>query len=139
MGKFLFRLFTGIHAKLYKLTGGRFMGGGTDQGSVLVLTHKGAKTGKVRDTPLMSFRDGDNYLVVASAGGDARNPGWYHNVMTNPETEINVNGETIAVRARDAGSERDALWEKVVAAESRFESYETRTNRVIPIVILEPR
>ena len=139
MGKFLFRFFTGMHAKLYALTGGRLFGGGDREGAVLVLTHKGAKTGKVRTTPLMHFRDGDNVLVVASAGGAPEHPGWYHNLMANPETEINLNGDEIAVRARDAGVEREALWPRVVAAEPRFEQYATKTDRVIPIVVLEPR
>ncbi len=139
MGKFFFRLFTGLHAKLYKLTGGRFFGGGTDDGSVLVLTHKGARTGKVRDTPLMHFRDGDNFLIVGSAGGAPQHPGWYHNLMANPDTTINVAGDTVAVRARDAGGERDGMWKKVVAIEPRFGAYETKTDRVIPVVILEHR
>lgn len=138
MGRFLFRFFTGMHAKLYKLTGGKFFGGG-DEGSVLVLTHQGAKSGKVRDTPLMHFRDGDDYLIVASAGGDPRHPGWYHNLMANPDTTINLNGQTIPVRARDAGADRERLWEKIVAAEARFGSYETKTDRVIPVVVLEPK
>jgi deazaflavin-dependent oxidoreductase (nitroreductase family) len=127
-----------MHAKLYKLTGGRFFGGG-DDGSVLVLTHKGAKSGKVRDTPLMFIRDKDSYLTLASAGGDENNPGWYYNLLANPDTTINVSGETISVTARDAGTERDALWAKVVAAEPRFGKYESRTTRVIPVVVLAPQ
>ncbi len=139
MGRFLFQLFTGLHAKLYKLTGGRLMGGGSGDGKVVVLTHIGAKSGRVRDTPLMSFRDGDNFLIVASAGGADRNPGWYHNLMANPETSINANGVTIAVRARDAAERRDMYWERIVAADKRFGAYESRTDRVIPVVVLEPR
>ena len=138
MGKFLFRLFTGIHAKLYKMTGGRFFGGG-DNGSVLVLTHRGAKSGKVRDTPLMFVRDESDYLIIASAGGDVYNPGWYHNLLANPDTTINVSGEAIQVTARDAGPQRDELWAKVVATDPRFGNYESKTERVIPVVILEPR
>lgn len=138
MGKFFFRLFTGWHAKLYKLTGGRFFGGG-DGGSVLVLTHRGAKSGKVRDTPLMFLREDDDYLIIASAGGDEHNPGWYYNLLANPETTINVGGEEIPVTARDAGAHRDELWAKVVTAEPRFGDYESKTDRVIPVVILEPR
>ena len=77
--------------------------------------------------------------MVASAGGAPEHPGWYHNLMAKPETEINLNGDEIAVRARDAGPEREALWPRIVAAEPRFEQYETKTDRVIPIVVLEPR
>ena len=138
MGKFLFRFFTGMHAKLYKLTGGRFLGGG-EKGSLLVLTHRGARSGKVRDTPLMYFREGQDYLIVASAGGDPRHPGWYHNLMANPDVTINLGGESIAVRARDAGDERERFWKKIVAAKQQFGAYETKTDRVIPVVILEPQ
>lgn len=136
MGRLFFRLFTGLHAKLYQLTGGRFFGGGED-GRVLVLTHKGAKSGKVRQTPLMYMPHDDGYAIIASAGGDSRHPGWYHNLMANQETAINVNGESIAVRARDAGDERGELWAKVTAWDPRFAAYETKTDRVIPIVVLE--
>ena len=119
------------------MTGGRFFGGG-DEGSVLVLTHRGAKSGKVRDTPLMFLREESDYLILASAGGDVHNPGWYHNLLANPDTTINVSGEAIQVTARDAGPQRDELWAKVVATEPRFGNYESKTERVIPVVILEP-
>ena len=138
MGKFLFRLFTGMHAKLYKLTGGRFLGGGK-KGSVLVLTHKGAKSGKVRTTPLMFIREGDSYLIVASAGGSEHSPGSYFNLRANPETTINVRGDTVRVMARDAGADRDGLWAKIVAAQPQFGGYESKTDRVIPVMVLDPR
>lgn len=134
MGKFFFRLFTGMHAKIVKLTGGRLFGK-----SVIVLTHRGAKTGTVRDTPLMYFQDGDDYLIVASAGGAPNNPGWYYNLMANPDTTVTVHGKEIAVHATDAGARRDELWAKIVAAAPRFGAYEGKTNRVIPVVVLEPR
>lgn len=134
MGQFFFRLVTGLHAKIIKLTGGRLLAGRT-----LVLTHKGAKTGKLRDTPLIFFEDGGAYLVVASAGGAPRHPGWYYNLMANPATTVVVKGETIAVTARDAGEARDDLWAKVIAADPRFAAYETKTGRTNPVVVLEPR
>ena len=134
MGKFLFRLFTGAHAKIIKLTKGRVLAGRT-----LVLTHRGAKSGKVRDTPLMYFADGDRYLIVASAGGAPNHPGWYHNVIANPDTMVEIAGEQIAVTARDAGELRDELWDTITSAEPRFAAYETKTERSIPVVILEPR
>ena len=139
MGKFFLRLGTGLHAKLFKLTGGRFFGGGTDDGSVLVLTHKGAKSGKVRHTPLAFFHHGDDYLIAASAGGGDKSPGWYFNLMANPATVVNINGDEIAVTARDAAGERDALWDQIVAAEPRFGRYESSTDRTIPVVVLTRR
>jgi F420H(2)-dependent quinone reductase len=134
MGNFVMRLVTGLHAKIIKLTRGKLLAG-----SAVVLTHKGAKSGKVRETPVMCFRDGDRYLIVASAGGAPHHPGWYHNLMANPETTIYVDGKTIPVTARDAGEARDELWQKVVAEDNRFAAYVDKTDRVIPIVILEPR
>ncbi len=134
MGKFLFRFFTGAHAKIIKLSRGRLLAGRT-----LVLTHKGAKSGKVRDTPLMYFADGDNYLIVASAGGAPNHPGWYHNLLANPDTSVLVRGKQIAVTARDAGPTREELWERITAEAPQFAAYETKTERVIPVVVLEPR
>lgn len=136
MGRFIFRVLTGLHAKLYQLTGGRFFGGG-EGGKTLVLTHKGAKTGKVRQTPLMYMSHKDGYVIIASAGGDDRNPGWYYNLMANPETAVNINGESIAVRAHDASDQRDELWATVTAWDGRFAEYEAKTDRVIPLVVLE--
>jgi F420H(2)-dependent quinone reductase len=134
MGNFLMRLVTGLHAKMIKLTRGKLLAG-----SAAVLAHKGAKSGKVRETPVMCFRDGDRYMIVASAGGAVHHPGWYHNLMANPETTIYVDGKTIPVTARDAGEARDELWQTVVAEDHRFAAYVDKTDRVIPIVILEPR
>ena len=134
MGKFFFRLFTGLHAKIIKLSKGKLLAG-----SILVLTHTGAKSGKVRDTPLMYFKEGSDYLIIASAGGAPSSPGWYHNLMVNPETTIEVKGEMVQVTARDAGSARDEMWAKITSAEPRFANYESKTDRTIPVVVLSPR
>jgi deazaflavin-dependent oxidoreductase (nitroreductase family) len=134
MGRFLFRFFTGAHAKIIKLSRGKLLAG-----RLLVLSHKGAKSGKVRDTPLMYFPSGDNYLIIASAGGAPNHPGWYHNLLANPDTVVEVAGKQIAVTARDAGPARDELWAEISTEEPRFAAYETRAERTIPIVVLEPR
>lgn len=134
MGKFFFRFFTGMHAKIIKLSKGKLLAGST-----LVLTHTGAKSGKVRDTPLMYFKDGDDYLIIASAGGAPSHPGWYHNLIANPETTIEVRGRELPVTARDTGSARDEMWAKITSAEPRFANYESKTDRTIPVVILSPR
>ena len=133
MGKLVFRLFSRINVALYKVTGGRMMG------DLIIVRHKGARSGKVRETPLRGFRDGNDYMVVASANGNPKNPGWYYNLMANPETVINDSGTEVAVVARDAGTRRDELWARVVAEAPRFNGYETKTERVIPIVLLTPR
>jgi deazaflavin-dependent oxidoreductase (nitroreductase family) len=134
------RFFTQVHAKLFRALGGKTLGGGDADGSVLLLTHTGAKSGKVRDTPLQFVRNGEDVLVVGSFAGKDRNPGWFHNLVANPDAQILINGETRQVRALVAtGEERDELWARFVATDDRFGAYETKTARTIPVVILTPR
>lgn len=132
------RLFTGMHGKLVKLTGA--LGGGTDDGSVLVLTHEGAKSGTVRDTPLMFVNHDNGYVIMASKAGAPENPAWYHNLMANPDTKINVAKQNIDVYARQIeGDERQEYWDRFVASGERWEQYEAKTDRTIPLIHLEPR
>jgi deazaflavin-dependent oxidoreductase (nitroreductase family) len=114
--------------------GGTFMGM-----NVLVLTTVGAKTGQRRQTLLGSFPDGDDaWLVVASANGSAKNPAWYHNLAAHPDqAEVEVGGRKVAVTATQlSGAERQAAWDRVVAAVPRYEGYTKKTDRVIPIIRL---
>jgi deazaflavin-dependent oxidoreductase (nitroreductase family) len=114
--------------------GGTFMGM-----NVLVLTTVGAKTGKRRETLLGSFPDGDDaWLVVASANGSAKNPAWYHNLAAHPDrAEVEVGGRKVAVTATQlSGAERQAAWDRIVAAVPRYEGYTKKTDRVIPIIRL---
>jgi len=107
---------------------------------MLLLDHVGAKSGKVRTTPLAYLSDGDDVVLVASKGGHPRSPGWFHNLVANPETTIQVGSERRAVRARVATStERERLWPKVVELYSGYRGYQERTDREIPLVILERR
>jgi deazaflavin-dependent oxidoreductase (nitroreductase family) len=114
--------------------GGTFMGM-----NVLVLTTVGAKTGKRRETLLGSFPDGDGaWLVVASANGSAKNPAWYHNLAAHPDrAEVEVGGRKVAVTATQlSGAERQAAWDRIVAAVPRYEGYTKKTDRVIPVIRL---
>lgn len=132
------RLFTGLHGKLVKLTGA--MGGGTDDGSVLVLKHTGAKSGTVRETPLMFMNSDDGYVIVASKAGAPENPAWYHNLLANPDTTVNVAKQDIDVHARELeGDERQQYWDRFVASGDRWEQYEAKTDRTIPLVHLQTR
>jgi deazaflavin-dependent oxidoreductase (nitroreductase family) len=107
---------------------------------MLLLDHVGARSGRLRTSPLAYVRDGDAYVVVASKGGHPRHPGWFHNLRAHPETTIQVGSRRLAVRARVAGpEERARLWPRAVAVWGPFESYQRRTARQIPLVILEPR
>jgi deazaflavin-dependent oxidoreductase (nitroreductase family) len=106
--------------------------------SLLVLTSTGAKTGQKRQTALGYFPDGESaWLIVASFGGNAANPAWYHNLAANPRAEIEIDQRTIAVTATQlSGAERDAAWQKVITAAPRYTGYATKTDRLIPIIRL---
>jgi deazaflavin-dependent oxidoreductase (nitroreductase family) len=138
MGNALMRAGTTLHASLIKSTG-KF-GGGGDDGSLLVLSHRGAMSGRVRHTPL-SFLNVDNgYVVVASMGGAPQHPGWYHNLKANPDTVVNVAGVDVAVRARETShEERDRLWERLTSRDRRWANYQSKTSRTLPVLVLERR
>ena len=107
----------------------------------LVLTTVGRKSGLVRTTPVGYFRDGNNWLIVASAAGARKNPAWYHNVAANPDKlEIETAGQKVAVIAAQLhGPERDEAWRQITTAAPRFEKYRQKTDRVLPIIRLMPR
>ena len=136
----LLRRMMGAHTLVYRtscgLIGHRFPGAPP----VLLLDHVGAKTGTRRTTPLAYIRDGDDVVLVASKGGHPRHPAWYHNLRAHPDTTVQIGSEHRAVHTRVANSdERARLWPKVVAAYGGYRDYQERTNRVIPLVLLEPR
>jgi len=106
---------------------------------ILLLHHRGAKTGTERINPLAYRRDGDNYVIFASKAGAPTNPDWYHNVQANPESEIEVGTDKVSVRARVAqDDERERLWELQKKEFPGFADYEQKTSRQIPVIVLEP-
>ncbi len=113
--------------------------GGPFEGAPMVLVqHKGARTGTERTTPLMYLPNGDDIVIFASKAGAPDNPDWYHNLLAHPETTAELGTETVAVRARVAeGDERDDLWTRQKAAYPQFQGYEDATDRIIPVVVLE--
>lgn len=113
--------------------------GGPFEGAPMVLvTHRGARSGTERTTPLVYLADGDDVVIFASKAGAPTNPDWFHNLVANPDATIEVGTETLAVRARVAeGDERDELFERQKAASPQFAEYEKATDRVIPVVVLE--
>ena len=130
----------GGHTAVYRATRGLVGHHVPGAPPMLLLDHVGAKSGKVRTTPLAYLRDGENVVLVASKGGHRRNPAWFHNLMENPETTIQVGSERRAVRARIAeGEERERLWVEVVDLYGGYRDYQGRTDRQIPLVVLEPR
>jgi deazaflavin-dependent oxidoreductase (nitroreductase family) len=134
------RRLMGGHAAVYRASNGvighRFPG----SPPVLLLDHVGAKSGQRRTSPLVYATDGENVILVASKGGYPRNPGWFHNLMANPDTTIQIGSRRRPVRARVADAEeRVRLWPKVVEVYKGYDDYQRRTEREIPLVILEPR
>jgi deazaflavin-dependent oxidoreductase (nitroreductase family) len=115
------------------------VGGPFEGVPILLLHHRGAKTGTERVNPLAYRRDGDSFVVFASKGGAPTNPDWYHNVRVNPDVDIEVGTDEVKARARVAeGDERERLWTVQKQEMSAFASYEEKTERQIPVVVLEP-
>ena len=134
------RHMVGGHTAVYRATGGVIGHHVPGAPPMLLLDHIGAKSGKVRTTPLAYLRDGDDIVLVASKGGHPRNPAWFHNLVANPDTTVQVGSERRAVHVRVADpEERARLWPKVVDLYSGYRDYQERTDREIPLVILEPR
>ena len=107
---------------------------------VLLLDHVGRKSGTKFTTPLLYLVDGPNLVVVASQGGMAKNPQWFHNLEADPDTQVQVGAELRRVRATVAKpDERAELWPKLVELYADFDNYQAWTEREIPVVVLEPR
>jgi deazaflavin-dependent oxidoreductase (nitroreductase family) len=123
---------------LYESSGGTE--GTTMRGMpVVVLTMRGARTGKIRKVALMRVEHDGRYAAVASMGGAPTNPVWYHNLQANPDLELQDGPRRLRMRARElSGSERDLWWERSVAAYPDYADYATRTSRQIPVFVLEP-
>jgi deazaflavin-dependent oxidoreductase (nitroreductase family) len=135
------RRFMGAHTALYKASGGR-LGHKIPgvPGKMLLLDHVGARSGAKRTSPLLYVRDGENLVIVASKGGYPKNPAWFYNLMANPDTTVQVGSHHVPVHARVATPEEyDGLWAKAVAGYHGYEDYKARTERQIPLVVLEPR
>ena len=107
---------------------------------MVLLTTKGAKSGKSRINPLAFFMDGDRWVVIASKGGHPSHPDWYYNLLANPIVDLELaGGEHVTVRATPIteGPERDRLYAKMVSINPGFADYERKTTRKIPVVVLE--
>lgn len=126
------------HAAVYRATGGRVGHRFPGAPPVLLLDHVGAGTRRM--TPLVYVGDGDDLVIVASKGGHPKHPAWFHNLRAHPATTVQVGSERRAVRARVASAvERERLWPKAVRTYSGYRGYQERTEREIPLVVLEPR
>ena len=138
MMRTLFRLGISLHVWLYRRLGGRFVGSvrGTP---VLLLTTTGRRSGQARTLPLGYVRDGDAYVIAASANGADKDPGWMHNLRAQPAVTVEVGRQRLAARADEAaGSERERLWAALVRVAPSYDGYVRKTTRVIPVVGLVP-
>ena len=124
--------------ELYESSGGTE--GTTMRGMpVVVLTTRGARSGKLRKAPLMRVEHQGRYAVVASLGGAPKNPVWYHNVIADPHVELQDGPVVQHMVARELhGPEREEWWERAVAAYPDYADYQKRTERQIPVFLLEP-
>ena len=106
---------------------------------IILLTTVGAKTGKLRKTPLMRVEHDGEYAVVASLGGAPKNPVWYYNIAKNPRVELQDGSVTQDYHAREVfGDEKAVWWERAVEAYPDYADYQTKTDRQIPVFVLTP-
>jgi F420H(2)-dependent quinone reductase len=107
---------------------------------VIIVTHRGRKTGAIRKTPLMRVADGDNYILIASQGGAPKHPVWYYNLKADPNVEIRDKTEAHAMRVREVVDpvERERLWKIAVQAFPNYQEYQNKTTRLIPVFLAEP-
>jgi deazaflavin-dependent oxidoreductase (nitroreductase family) len=128
-----------IHRSIWNATGGKVGGNGMGM-PVLALTTTGRKSGQPRTVMLTSpLQEGDKLVIVASKGGDDRHPEWYLNLKENPKVEVKLAGKTSPMTAHiAAGDERADLWKRLTSEHKNYAGYQTKTDREIPVVVLEP-
>jgi len=133
------KVFWWLHLRLYSWTGGR-IGGKVLGLTAFLLTTRGRKTGQSRTTAITYIKKGESFVLIASYAGESRHPAWYLNLEKTPEAEIQIGRRRVPVVARIAsGDERTALWDEAVATYPDYAVYKERTDRQIPVVVLDPR
>ena len=127
------------HVRVYRETGGE-RGYHWRGATVLLLTTVGRNSGEPRTTPLIHRTDGERWVVAASDGGSPEHPDWYQNMNANPRAAIQVKGESVEVRPSTAeGQERARLWALMTEVWPAYDEYQAKTEREIPVVVLERR
>ena len=131
-------LFGDEHVQRYRETDGEEGHIWREGATILLLTTKGRKTGLDRTVPLIYDRDGENPVIVASKGGAPDHPGWFKNLVKTPQAEVQILDRHLTVRAREAeGEERERLWAQMNRIWPHYEAYQAKTDRRIPVVVLE--
>jgi deazaflavin-dependent oxidoreductase (nitroreductase family) len=133
------QLFGEEHVRRYRETGGEVGHEWREGSTILLLTTTGRSSGEPRTTPLIYAQDGDRYVIVASKGGAPEHPGWYRNLAKTPHVELQVRDRVFPATARTAeGDERERLWRKANEVWPHYDEYAEKTDREIPVVVLEP-
>jgi deazaflavin-dependent oxidoreductase (nitroreductase family) len=133
-------LFGDEHVRVYRETDGEVGHIWRRGAKILLLTTRGRRTGEPRTAPLIYENAGDAFVVVASKGGADEHPGWYRNLLADPEVEVQVLGDVFRATARTtAGAERERLWRLAALQWPPYDEYQTRTDREIPVVVLDRR
>jgi deazaflavin-dependent oxidoreductase (nitroreductase family) len=131
-------LFGAEHVRAYRETDGELGHDWKNGSPVLLLTTTGRRSGEPRTTPLIYGRSGADYLIVASHGGSPEPPGWFQNLTEQPEVEVQVLADRFRARARTATpEEKPAMWSEMVGHWPPYDAYQQRTQREIPVVVLE--
>ena len=134
-----YTLFGDEHVRQYEATGGK-VGHDWNGASCLVLRVKGRKSGRLRKLPLIYGKDGDDYVLIASKPGYPQNPGWYENLVANPQCEIQVWDRVIPVTARTGtAADKKRVWPAMTQQWPSYDDYQAGTARDIPVVLLRPR
>ena len=131
-------LFGDAHVKRYRETGGEVGHIWRNGSKILLLTTTGRTSGEPRTSPLIYENAGDAYVIVASKGGAPAHPGWYENLRKTPDVALQVKDEVFPARARTAeGEERERLWKMMNGIWKHYDEYQEKTEREIPVVVLE--
>ncbi|MGH7899728.1 MAG: nitroreductase family deazaflavin-dependent oxidoreductase [Candidatus Binatia bacterium] len=140
IGSFVIHYIAKLNTWIYRASGGKIFGRWLRGAPVGLLAYRGRKTGRALTTPLLYLRDGERVLVVASKGGMSHHPLWYRNLVDNPDCEFEIGSERRKYRARTvAREERTKYWPELAKMYPDYDDYQARTDREIPVVILEPR
>ena len=128
-----------LHRFVYRLSGGR-LGAAFGGAPVLLLITTGRRSGEPRPVTLTYFEDGERLVVIASNAGEDRHPAWWLNLKEHPDATVQIGDITTRVRAVEAvGEERERLWAELIRRDSAYEKYRLRTDRQIPVVLLQPK
>lgn len=136
MKDFFLKLISAIHNFIFRISGGRW-GGRFVGADVLLLTVTGRKSGLPRTVPLLYMRDGEDFIIVASKGGDPKHPTWWLNLEASPDATVEIGSRKLRVTAtRVSADEKAALWPRLVAMYRGYGDYQRNTDRDIPVVRL---